>query len=68
MIESIIRPFTWPPVQYDGWDVLLPMITPHPHMDHLTYLNMVNPPPNFPVPLRQAVIKAKVYKAGGQDG
>jgi hypothetical protein len=37
-------------------------------MDHLTYLNMVNPPPNFPVPLRQAVIKAKVYKAGGQDG
>ena len=41
---------------------------PHPHMDHLTYLNMVNPPPNFPVPLRQAVIKAKIYKAGGQDG
>jgi len=50
MIESLIRPFNWPPAQYDGWDVLLPMITPHPHMDHLTYLNLVNPPPNFPVP------------------
>jgi len=50
MLEIPIKPFTWPPTSYDGAEALLPIATIHDDMSHLTYLNLIDPPPNFPVP------------------
>ncbi|MFC1873153.1 molybdopterin dinucleotide binding domain-containing protein, partial [Chloroflexota bacterium] len=42
--------FTWPPVSYNGAETLLPYSKVWGEINHLAYLNLAQPPENFPLP------------------
>jgi phenylacetyl-CoA:acceptor oxidoreductase len=64
MQDTHHRSFQWPPISYSGWEMLIPFMDDHPYpkppflnpaeslysMDHLDWLNLVNPPKGLPVP------------------
>jgi phenylacetyl-CoA:acceptor oxidoreductase len=64
MQDTHHRAFQWPPISYSGWEMLIPFMDDHPYpkppflnpaeslysMDHLDWLNLVNPPKGLPVP------------------
>jgi phenylacetyl-CoA:acceptor oxidoreductase len=43
-------PWTWPPVSYGGAETLVPLGKVYNNITPLTYLNLVDPPENFPLP------------------
>jgi len=51
MLEVGNRRCVWPPVSYDFMETLFPLLSWWPgRVAHLSYLNLTNPPPGFPLP------------------
>ncbi|MDP2730425.1 MAG: molybdopterin dinucleotide binding domain-containing protein, partial [Dehalococcoidales bacterium] len=48
--EPASHPFTWPPVSWDVCETFVPFTKVWGHSSHLLFVNMVNPPPNLPLP------------------